>query len=109
MLHGPLFENFIISDVIKQIQHRGLNAHIYYLRTNHGDEIDLIIDHGINIDLVEIKASHSYRPGFQKTLDKYQFSNSRKVSLGKSVLLLLISDSRVIKTDSILIPNLSFK
>ena len=47
--------------------------------THIGDEIDLIIDHGINIDLAEIKASHSYRPGFQKTLDKYQFSNSRKV------------------------------
>lgn len=79
MLHGPLFENFIISDVIKQIHHRGLNAHMYYLRTNHGDEIDLIIDHGINTDLAEIKASHTYRPEFQKTLDKYQFLNSRKV------------------------------
>ncbi len=79
LLHGPLFENIIVSDVRKQIQHRGLNSQMYFLRTNHGDEIDLIIEHGQSADLVEIKASQTYRSGFQKTLGKYQIGTSRKI------------------------------
>jgi len=63
-----------------------LNYNLYYFRTNHGDEIDLIIDRGMEHDLVEIKASVTYRPGFQKMLEKYDFGGSNKkiVYQGKS-------------------------
>ena len=86
VLYGPLFENFIVADIFKQILHNGLNYNLYYFRTNHGDEIDLIIDKGVERDLVEIKASVTYRPGFQKTLEKYDFDGSNKkiIYQGKS-------------------------
>lgn len=78
VLYGPLFENFIVADIFKQILHKGLNYNLYYFRTNHGDEIDLIIDKGVERDLVEIKASVTYRAGFQKILEKYDFDGSGK-------------------------------
>lgn len=78
ILHGPLFENFIIADIYKQILHRGLNCNLYFYRTNHGDEIDLIIERGMKVDMIEIKASHTYRSGFHKTLEKYDFGESKK-------------------------------
>lgn len=78
VLYGPLFENFIVADIYKQILHGGLNFNLYWFRTNHGDEIDLIIDKGTERDLVEIKASVSYRAGFHKILDKYDFDGATK-------------------------------
>jgi predicted AAA+ superfamily ATPase len=78
ILYGPLFENFIIADIYKQILHSGYRFNLYYYRTSHGDEIDLIIDRGQKVNLIEIKASVSYRPGFQKTLEKYEFGETYK-------------------------------
>ena len=79
ILNGPLFENFVLADIYKQILHRGLNCNIYFYRTNHGDEIDLIIERGMKVDLIEIKASFTYRSGFHKTLEKYDFGESKKI------------------------------
>lgn len=64
-----LFENFIIADIYKQILHSGLNCNMYFYRTSHGDEVDLI----------EIKASVTYRSGFHKTLENYDFGKSKKI------------------------------
>jgi len=46
---------------------------MFFYRTNHGDEIDVVLDYGIKTDLIEIKASETYRPAFHKTLDKLDF------------------------------------
>ena len=79
ILHGPLFENFIIADIYKQILHSGLNCNMYFYRTNHGDEVDLIVEQGMKVDMIEIKASVTYRSGFHKTLENYNFGKSKKM------------------------------
>jgi hypothetical protein len=78
VMYGALFENFIVSELLKRSFHNGQNEKIYYFRTNHGDEIDVIIDHGNKIDLIEIKASETYRPAFHNTLEKLDFGSSTK-------------------------------
>jgi len=77
--HGPIFENFIVADIYKQILHKGLNCNLYFYRTNHGDEIDLLIERNMKVDMIEIKSSFTYRSNFHKTLDKYDFGESKKV------------------------------
>ncbi len=79
ILHGPLFENFIIADIYKQILHSGLNCNMYFYRTSHGDEVDLIVEQGMKVDMIEIKASVTYRSGFHKTLENYDFGKSKKI------------------------------
>lgn len=54
------------------------NCQNVFLRTNHGDEIDLIIDHRNKIELIEIKASETYHPGFHKTLEKFDLASATK-------------------------------
>ncbi len=78
VLYGPLFENFIIADIFKQVLHNGINSNLYFYRTNHGDEIDLIIEQGMRVDMIEIKASVTYRSAFHKTLGNYDFGQSKK-------------------------------
>jgi predicted AAA+ superfamily ATPase len=67
---GLIFENFIISEVRKNLFHKGIFADIFYIRTSHGDEIDLVIDFKNSIQLIEIKSSENYKPQFHKTLEK---------------------------------------
>lgn len=67
---GSIFENHVISEVLKKEWHQGSKAQFYFFRTNHGDEIDLIIDRGRFQELVEIKNSQSFKPQMVKTLDK---------------------------------------
>jgi len=67
---GVIFENFIISEVRKNLFHKGIFAEIYYIRTSHGEEIDLVIDFKKTVHLIEIKLSENYKPHFHKTMEK---------------------------------------
>ena len=52
---GALFENYVIADIYKKIKHRKLNFDLYYFRTNHGIEVDLIVDKKHSKEFIEIK------------------------------------------------------
>ncbi|MFN8208969.1 MAG: ATP-binding protein [Bacteroidales bacterium] len=67
---GVFFENFVISEVRKNLFHKGIFAEIFYIRTSHGEEIDLVLDFKNSVQLLEIKYSQNYKPQFHKTLEK---------------------------------------
>ena len=52
---GALFENFIISELIKQNSYLEKNYKLYYWRTKQGSEIDLVLEKGQELIGVEIK------------------------------------------------------
>jgi predicted AAA+ superfamily ATPase len=70
-LAGPLFENYVVCEVMKKIKHTALNSEIYYLKTSEGAEVDLIVDHKITKDFIEIKKSSTFTPKMVATLKSY--------------------------------------
>lgn len=78
IMAGQFFENFIVSELRKQLYHSGSGVRMFFFRTSHGEEIDVILDHGDRADLIEIKASHSYRPLFHKILERLDFGRGSK-------------------------------
>lgn len=52
---GALFENFIISEVVKQNSYLDKNYHLYYWRNKQGSEIDLVLEKKKELIAVEIK------------------------------------------------------
>lgn len=52
---GALFENFIISELIKQDSYSDKNSKFYYWRTKQGSEIDVILEKGSELFGVEVK------------------------------------------------------
>jgi predicted AAA+ superfamily ATPase len=56
---GALFENMIVAEFHKQMHHRYRDESPWFWRDNHGNEIDLLVDQGINLDAYEIKASET--------------------------------------------------
>lgn len=59
---GSLFENFVISDIAKNEKHRNSNATLYYWRTQHGAEVDLVIDYRSYREWIEIKTTATFHP-----------------------------------------------
>ncbi len=57
-LRGRLFEQWIIQETYRMLQYRASEANLYFWRTNHGAEVDLLIEkHGKIQAAVEIKSS----------------------------------------------------
>lgn len=52
---GALFENFMISELIKQDSYWEKNFKFYYWRTKQGSEIDVVLERGNELFGVEIK------------------------------------------------------
>jgi len=67
---GALFENLIIADRVKQIQHSGKEARLYFYRDSNQLEVDLLEEKGSGILLTEIKANRTYKDVMLKALHR---------------------------------------
>jgi len=71
-LYGALFENLVISEIIKCQAHSGRRASVYYWRESNGVEIDCIVEssHGETIAL-EIKGGQTYNADYIRNLNLF--------------------------------------
>jgi len=69
---GSLFENFIVSDLIKNNLHHGSKNNFYFWRDSMGHEIDLIIEEAGNLHPVEIKSGKTITQDYFKGLTYLQ-------------------------------------
>jgi len=71
-LVGSIFENMVVLECLKARFNRGKVANLYFYRDSNQNEIDLLIDNGAELTVVEIKSSSTYSSA--------QFKNINKVS-----------------------------
>ncbi|MCD4692824.1 MAG: AAA family ATPase [Calditrichales bacterium] len=77
ILKGKLFEQFIISETIALIKYKKSDARIYYWRTNHGAEVDLLIEKYGKIEAaIEIKSAKTISGGHLSGLRAFREENS---------------------------------
>jgi len=69
---GPIFENLVISEKIKQRENNGLNTDFFFWRDKTGNEVDLITDYHKTISIAEIKSAETINPSFWKTLNYFE-------------------------------------
>ena len=75
---GALFENYVITEIMKSNLNTGTNAKLYFWRDNNGTEIDLIIDNNGKLLPIEIKSSQTYNEEFQRSLLKWNNYSGNK-------------------------------
>lgn len=61
---GALFEDFVISELLKRRFHKGNCNILYFWRDHKCSEIDVIIDHGDSLIPLEIKSSRTFSESF---------------------------------------------
>lgn len=78
-LKGPLFENMIISEIIKHRENQGLEPNCYFWRSKEGHEIDCLLETNGKLIPVEIKAGATISSDYFKNI-KYWNTLSRNES-----------------------------
>ena len=61
LIRGPLFETFILSELLKSFIHRGEQPPLFFWRTSHGVEVDFVVDKGLSLIPIEVKATATPR------------------------------------------------
>ncbi len=54
---GALFETLVVTDVLKRFLHAGQMPSMYYVRTRDGLEVDMALEIGQKLILIEIKSA----------------------------------------------------
>ena len=66
---GGLFENMVVLEALKTRLNAGRTPDLYFIRDQHGTEVDLVVEEGRALHLFEIKSSASFSADFTKNLD----------------------------------------
>jgi len=59
-LVGSLFENMVMMEMRKQRLNRGEESELFFMRTSHGVEADVVVERAGHLDLTEIKAAATF-------------------------------------------------
>jgi uncharacterized protein len=68
-LRGPLFENMVLVELLKERYNKGFSSNFYFYRDQHNNEVDIVQEQGHLINLFEIKSSMTFHPDFLKGLN----------------------------------------
>lgn len=70
-LRGNLFENMVISEVLKYRFNQGKRSNLCFFRDSKGNEVDLLLINGSNVFPIEIKAGMTITRDYFKGLNHF--------------------------------------
>lgn len=71
-LVGNLFENLVVSELLKTRYHHGKDAHLYFWRDTRGHEVDVIFEQQRRPVPIEIKSAMTWNPDLGAGLRRFQ-------------------------------------
>lgn len=69
-MRGALFENFVVTEALKQRHNQGKESNLYFYRDSNQNEIDLLLKRNTRLYGIEIKSSMTYHKDFEKALKR---------------------------------------
>jgi len=69
---GRLFEHLVCNQIFNEASARDVDLHVSAYRTEHGAEVDLIVEIGTRLFAVEVKASTSVAPADVRGLQSFR-------------------------------------
>lgn len=79
-MRGHLFENLVVTELLKQRLNAGKSPNLYFYRDSNQNEIDIVVDNVKSLELYEVKSSMTYNSSFSKTLLKADQWLSRPIA-----------------------------
>lgn len=82
-VRGGLFENLVLSELIKYRYNIGMDHNLFFYRDSHSNEIDFVFKKGQELTVIEVKSSQTFHSGFLKGLNHFSsvFGNRIKQKL----------------------------
>ncbi|HNU42866.1 MAG TPA: ATP-binding protein [Cyclobacteriaceae bacterium] len=97
---GALFENYVVTECLKNKHNTGSRTSFYYWRDNKGVEVDLLADTGKKLLPIEIKSTQTFREDSLTNIFKWNTYAEQKGGL-----LLFDGEQNFTRSDKISILN----
>jgi hypothetical protein len=68
-LRGAIFENWVVTEILKSRVHRGLSPDLFFFRSRGGLEVDVVVEAGVDLLAAEVKAGQTIASDFFASLD----------------------------------------
>jgi predicted AAA+ superfamily ATPase len=68
-LRGAIFETWVAAELLKAYHHRGTVPALFFFRDRKGQEVDLVLDRGLDLLAVETKSAQTVAEDFFAGLD----------------------------------------
>jgi hypothetical protein len=81
-LRGGLYENLVITEVLKGAFNRGIRPEVYFFRDSRGNEVDLLIREAGVLYPVEIKSAATFSMDFLKGIERFRGENPERIGAG---------------------------
>jgi predicted AAA+ superfamily ATPase len=69
-LRGAIFENWVVTEILKSRIHRALPADLHFFRSRAGLEVDVVVESGQALLAAEVKAGRTIAADFFASLDE---------------------------------------
>lgn len=76
---GVLFENMIVSELLKERFNGGLTDNLYYWRDKTGNEVDIVLDNAGKLTGIELKAGETISQDFFKGIEYFAALNATPI------------------------------
>ncbi|MCI0587374.1 MAG: ATP-binding protein [Planctomycetes bacterium] len=70
-LRGPVFESWVVSEILKSRLHRGLPPDLCFYRDQKGTEVDVVLEEGTRLVAIEIKSGQTVAPDAWASLEAF--------------------------------------
>ncbi len=70
-LRGNLFENMVVAEMFKQTYHTGVRPRLFFYRDSTGNEVDLVLERGHDLALIEVKSGQTVTKHFFQGLTRF--------------------------------------
>ena len=71
-LRGAIFENWVVTEILKSRTHRALPPDLHVFRSRAGLEVDVLVDAGASLLAAEVKAGQTVAADFFRSLEELQ-------------------------------------
>jgi uncharacterized protein len=76
---GALFENMVVSELLKKRFNSGTADNLYYWRDKMGNEVDIVLDNAGKITAMELKAGETISQDFFRGIEYFSSLNSKTI------------------------------
>lgn len=84
-LRGAIFENMVITEMLKERFNNAKRSNLTFYRENAGREVDVIQENGLSLSLTEIKSSSTFSKDFMRNIKYLMGIFGDRISTAKVV------------------------
>ena len=78
---GPLFENLMVSELLKERFNAGATDNLYYWRDKTGNEVDVLMDTAGKLNAIELKAGETIATDYFKGLEYFSSLHKKRIEM----------------------------